>query len=389
MKYANQYLQSAASIIKQYDGSVPLHHFLKSFFAAEKKYGSKDRRNISHLCYAFYRLGHTLKNIPAAERIAIVLFLTGADEWVDIFPTEWQANLHASFDERVETVKATYPSFNIDSIFPFQQLSASIDHGAFASSHLHQPKLFIRIRKGKDAYVKKQLTAADIPFEEAGEHALAFVNNTKLDTVLKINEDYVVQDINSQAIGELMKISKRPYYMKVWDCCAASGGKSLLAEDILKDIKLTVTDVRSSIINNLKNRLRQAQVKDYTSFVVDVSNTSALSKTLQDEKFDLVICDAPCTGSGTWGRTPEQLYFFTEDKITHYTNLQKEIAANASRYIKAGGYFLYITCSVFKAENEDVVEFIKQQFHLKLVKMELLKGYDKKADTMFAALFTA
>jgi 16S rRNA (cytosine967-C5)-methyltransferase len=48
---------------------------------------------------------------------------------------------------------------------------------------------------------------------------------------------------------------------------------------------------------------------------------------------------------------------------------------------------LYITCSVFKKENEEVVEFIQGNSELELIKMELLKGYDKKADTMFAALF--
>ena len=56
------------------------------------------------------------------------------------------------------------------------------------------------------------------------------------------------------------------------------------------------------------------------------------------------------------------------------------------RQLNNNGYFLYITCSVFKKENEAIVDFIKQQFHLELIKMELLKGYDKKADTMFAAL---
>jgi 16S rRNA (cytosine967-C5)-methyltransferase len=54
--------------------------------------------------------------------------------------------------------------------------------------------------------------------------------------------------------------------------------------------------------------------------------------------------------------------------------------------LEPGGYLLYITCSVFRKENEAIVDFIKEKFHLQLVKMELLKGYDKKADTLFAAL---
>ena len=50
---------------------------------------------------------------------------------------------------------------------------------------------------------------------------------------------------------------------------------------------------------------------------------------------------------------------------------------------------MYITCSVFKKENEEVVDFIQQQHGLKLQEKKLLKGYDEKADTLFAALFTA
>jgi len=55
--------------------------------------------------------------------------------------------------------------------------------------------------------------------------------------------------------------------------------------------------------------------------------------------------------------------------------------------LKKNGWLLYITCSVFKKENEDVVEFIRSNSEFELVEMELLKGYEKKADTMFAALF--
>jgi 16S rRNA (cytosine967-C5)-methyltransferase len=102
---------------------------------------------------------------------------------------------------------------------------------------------------------------------------------------------------------------------------------------------------------------------------------------------NLIICDAPCTGSGTWSRTPEQLYFFDEKRIERYAGLQKKIVSNVILHLKENGCFVYITCSVFKKENDEIVEFVERQFNLELIKMELLKGYDKKADTMFAALF--
>jgi 16S rRNA (cytosine967-C5)-methyltransferase len=74
------------------------------------------------------------------------------------------------------------------------------------------------------------------------------------------------------------------------------------------------------------------------------------------------------------------------EKDIEYAALQKKIVTNALTRLRPGGYFLNITCSVFKKENEETVEFLKEKFHLQLMKMEYLKGYDKKADTMFAAL---
>jgi 16S rRNA (cytosine967-C5)-methyltransferase len=105
------------------------------------------------------------------------------------------------------------------------------------------------------------------------------------------------------------------------------------------------------------------------------------------QTYDLVICDAPCSGSGTWGRTPEQLFFFSIDKLNHYSSLQKKIVSNAVKGLKKGSCLLYITCSVFIAENEEVVNFIQKQFALQLVNQQYYVGYDKKADTLFAALF--
>jgi 16S rRNA (cytosine967-C5)-methyltransferase len=66
--------------------------------------------------------------------------------------------------------------------------------------------------------------------------------------------------------------------------------------------------------------------------------------------------------------------------------LQKKIVNNIIPYIAENGYLLYITCSVFKEENEEMASFIKNNSNLELIKMELLKGYDVKADSMFAAL---
>jgi 16S rRNA (cytosine967-C5)-methyltransferase len=108
---------------------------------------------------------------------------------------------------------------------------------------------------------------------------------------------------------------------------------------------------------------------------------------IKNLKSEIIITDVPCSGSGTWSRTPEQLYFFQERKIGEYSALQKRIVSNAISQLQPGGSFVYITCSVFKKENEEVAMYIKENFHLQLKQMEVLKGYDKKADSMFVAVF--
>lgn len=386
MKFAEKYLQSAITVIGQYDGSVPLHHFLKKQFGQNKKFGSRDRKYISHLAYAFFRLGRALKELPPHERIITSLFLSGSEEWVELYPAEWRRLASSTLEARMNEVLFTYPGFSIDAIFPFGELSGGIDKTAFALSHLRQPKLFIRTRPGKKDLVQAKLDAAGIDHDEISPDTFAINNNTKLEDVLTLNTDYVVQDLSSQRTSQLMKIAATPG-MTVWDCCAASGGKAIMAHDLLPVKKLLVTDVRESILANLKLRFRQAGITSYSSKVVDLTNTAQLTAQMKGEEFDLVICDAPCSGSGTWGRTPEQLYFFEEKKIREYSDLQKQIASNATTFVKPNGFFLYITCSVFAEENEEVVKFIRDQLAMELIKAKVFTGYHEYADTMFAALF--
>jgi len=81
------------------------------------------------------------------------------------------------------------------------------------------------------------------------------------------------------------------------------------------------------------------------------------------------------------------LHFFDKNEIDSYSNLQKKIIRHVIPSLKKNGRLVYITCSVFKKENEEIIDYILQDSQLQLEKMEVLKGYDKKADTMFAAGF--
>ena len=387
----HSYINSAKIIIETYKGKEPLSAFLKDHFRQHAKYGSKDRKYIAHLCYCYYRTGHSLTSLSTEEKIKTALFLCNdeAAEWQVLFDETRLPAWSKKPAERIDFIQKNNAAFSVEQIFPFyDELSEGIDAAAFAESHLIQPDLFLRVRPGKKNMVISKLAEHKINFQEVSENCLSLVNATKIDAILDINKEAVIQDYSSQRIKEFFALVKqetqRSEAIKIWDCCAASGGKSILAFDTLNKIELTVSDLRPSTISNLKKRFYEAGIKNYQPFVADLTKQTI---NFPLSYFQLIICDAPCSGSGTWGRTPEQLYFFSKEKIGDYANLQKKIARTVIPYLENGGYFLYITCSVFKKENEAVVEFIESNFGLNVVKQELLIGYDKKADSMFAALF--
>ena len=328
--------------------------------------GSRDRKTVAELVYGYFRLGfNQFKNIE--ERI-----LAG------LFAGNHLAEMAGYFKEKHSNIR----EYAIDKIFPWNSLlSDCIDPGAFASSFLKQPDLFIRIRPGKEIDTIKKLDASRIPYSKFSDGCIGLPNSTKISTILKINEEAVIQDKSSQQTGSLIKNLR---ISNVWDCCAASGGKSIMVYDLYNDIDLTVSDVRESIISTLKARLKEAGIMNYHSFIIDLSHPNTK---LPEREYDLIIADVPCTGSGTWSRTPEQLYFFKEQKISFYTRLQQQIIDTVLTKLRPGGNFIYITCSVFKQENEDIVEYILSNSNIRLVKKELIKGYEQRADTMFAALF--
>ena len=305
---------------------------------------------------------------------------------------EWNKDADRTTEQKLLIINS---SLFINDVFPWkQELSKGIDYEKFCESFFIQPDLFLRLRPGSENSVKEKLRNGEINFKEITSSCLSLSNASKIENIIDLDKEAVIQDYSSQQTKEYFKLtidncSRFAGPIVVWDCCAGSGGKSLLLYDINPNIDLTVSDIRESILINLKKRFARGGIKKYKSFVADLTS----HRPPATSNYDLIICDAPCTGSGTWSRTPEQLYFFDDNlpdgqagKIDQYALLQKKIVSNIIPYLKENGFLVYITCSVFKKENEEVVNYIRQEFDLELKNMELLKGYDKKADTMFVAL---
>ncbi len=340
------------------------------------------------MVFSYYRLGKVINEESKADKITIALFLifNVPGSYDGLFKDDWIAHWERDKKSKINFVQQSIPEFAISDIFPFHGLSDHIENTTFILSHLNLPHLYVRVRPFKKQMVLTKLKAARIPFV-VQNNCITLRNGTPVQNHVTLNEEVVIQDKSSQNVATYLSILdfKQKELVSVWDCCAGSGGKSILVFDCIKQkINLTATDIRTSIIQNLHRRFKEAGLKKYHAYVAD-----ATKPILHNKKFDLVICDVPCTGSGTWGRSPEHLQFHTNEKTDYYVQIQQRITINAFKHVLEGGYFLYITCSVFKAENESMVEFILNNSNLQLVKWEYFKGYETKADTLFAALFIA
>jgi 16S rRNA (cytosine967-C5)-methyltransferase len=364
------YLVTAEKIVSTYDGTVPLHHFLKGFFKQHPYMGSRDRRWISQIVYHYYRIGQLRKEESVAERMILANFLcsSATNEFL-------QAVRPGQEKPVIEEIG--------DKIFPFDiAFSDGLKKAGYGQSFLEQPNLFIRTRNNKQQAIIRLLEKAAIEFETIGANTISLPNGTKIDTLITDKSWYEIQDASSQKVGELFHPKAGETW---WDCCAASGGKSILLLDKQPGVKLLVSDIRASIIQNLHQRFKEAGIRNYESIVLDLS-TPVTSSSISSRQFDNIILDAPCSGSGTWGRTPENMFYFSEEKVNHYQQLQKQISANVVSLLKPGGSLIYITCSAFRKENEEVVEMLENEYGL--VKQEGGIIHESHADIMFAVRLT-
>jgi 16S rRNA (cytosine967-C5)-methyltransferase len=113
------YLNTAAFIIETYNGSTPLVHHLKHYFAQFKKHGSKDRKYISHACYCYFRLGKSIENITIVDQLKIGLFLCNNDpkQWENVFDENWITEWSKPIQQKNVFVQQYYPELNIEKIF--------------------------------------------------------------------------------------------------------------------------------------------------------------------------------------------------------------------------------------------------------------------------------
>jgi len=370
-------------VLDAYDFRDPLAKFLTRFYKENRQMGASDRRTATRLCYNYFRSGNVAAEADALEKLTVSEFLCEAEsDFVAFYKPFWLAKMGLPVREKVDFLEKEEGIAVRDRLFPFaDRLSQSIDREAFALSLLTQPDLFVRARRAKTDRVERELSENGIPFGKTGPNGYRLPNGTRLEDLKKIAGDFEVQDLSSQRVGDF--IGAKPGE-KWWDACAGAGGKSLMLLDECPDIDLWVSDLRPGILRNLDERFRRADVRTpYRSKVLDL--TGRIPNRLQKASFDGILLDAPCSGSGTWSRTPEMTAAFSSEKLSGCSELQRKIAANLVPCLKPGGVLVYVTCSVFEAENEEIVRFLESEHGLSVEKTETIRGYGERAESMFVA----
>lgn len=160
---------------------------------------------------------------------------------------------------------------------------------------------------------------------------------------------YELQDEGSQLVSLLAAPRSGDV---VIDGCAGAGGKTLHLAAIMANAGEIIA------IDNEPKRLRELEKRSRRAGVMIVK--PLLKSEMLPENFagtaDLVLVDAPCSGSGTIRRNPSFKWTLTESLVAHYHEQQSEILEFNARFVKPGGKLVYATCSLFREENEDVVE---------------------------------
>jgi len=382
MKFIEHHIRQVEIIFEAYKGQEPLHLFLKKYFKKNKKFGSRDRRNIAEYLYGVFRIGRENRHLSIRQRVYIYLFLKG-EMPVGFFIEDFSALAlmqNQPFEARLLFIQNKYELRN--SFRTQEEISSSIDTTNYRNSFYHEPQVFIRFRKNSKQKYKEFIDEHNgLCIEDA---TYVFPPKTNLESFLDA-KDYVVQDMNSQRTIRYVPTLQQGAL--VWDCCAGSGGKSILLLDKFPEVELTVTDVRPTILRSLIERFTLYDVEAEIIAEVNVNKEKDLT-VLEDRYYDFIICDAPCTGSGTWARTPEQFYYFDKKEVDRFQKRQLDILLNASTRLKNNGELLYITCSVFAKENEHVVnKFLEHFKEFTLLTQEYLDGTSLKADTLFIAKF--
>ena len=193
------------------------------------------------------------------------------------------------------------------------------------------------------------------------------LNKLNIDNSLFSNGYYIIQDEASALVASSIGLQVDKEY-KILDTCAAPGGKSLHIASKYFNSSLVSCD---KYIHKLK-LIEDNTAKLGISNIEIKEQDATINNSSFNDKFDIVICDVPCSGIGVIKNKPEIKYKITNSHVEEISKLQYQILNNSKKYVKNDGILMYSTCTIDKRENiENINKFLKENKNFRLENISL------------------
>ena len=335
---------------------------LLQWMRSRRELGSRDRRFLSQAVFRHFRwMGWTRialqQELPEAALLSALLEEPAESQWIQhlaqriTFPAPLAPLGGQSLDEKIDRINQTFQSSiskthlitpNATLVIPPKVLAQSLH--AFQ----HRPPAWIRSRI-EPAELMEALANENIPAESASQNPQAIAIPSGINLQQRINRgpgQFVVQDLASQCVGHVCAPLAGQLW---WDCCAGSGGKSLHLADLMKQQGgVLASDSRESALVELKKRSRNCGIRMIQSHLLDATKEKP-----GQHLFDGVLVDAPCSGWGTWARSPDARWRTSTKEVRQSARRQQAILKNVAQAVKPGGILVYAVCTVTQPETDE------------------------------------
>lgn len=342
----------------------PLDLALGQYFRTHKSLGSKDRRIMGDTIYGMARwkslLDHFSPNNP-------VSFYRNID-WGKI----------AQNPSIPGHAKLGLSKFLYDELFSSFGIKEAYRLGKILNESAPMTIRANLLKTTREALLKRFKQGS--PCAKAPE-GIQFENREPLFSLPEFKEGlFEVQDEGSQLVAEMVDAKPGD---TVLDYCSGSGGKSLaFAHRMQGSGQIFLHDIRDKALLEARQRLKRAGIQNAQRLP---PNHPQLKRLIG--KCDWVLVDAPCSGTGTLRRNPDQKWKIDAPMLESLIQKQREIVKEAFHYVKPGGTFVYATCSLLPQENQAQVKYILANLPLMLEKEVLLLPESGGMDGFFCASF--
>ncbi len=255
---------------------------------------------------------------------------------------------------REDWVRYSYPQF------AYEMLEREYGARAAAIATATSSGVSVRFERGAERYEDRQKISTPFENNYLFEN---FVRDEGFD-----RGEYTFQSVGSIAICEVVAPCER-----LLDSCAAPGGKSVLLSK--KCGQVTSFELHPHRVSLIEQYARRMGVEN----IAPLQKDSSIFDREYEEKFDGVLCDAPCSGFGTVSENPDIKLFRKKEDIVALGKTQRAILNTVGRYVKKGGALYYSTCSIFEAENDGVVaDFLKANEEFTAAQIDSPLSHEKK-----------